>query len=36
MPAHPGFSEENLDQLLAYLRAMGERKQDGDAAPKAP
>lgn len=28
MPAHPGLSEADLDQLIAYFRAMRERKQD--------
>ncbi len=36
MPPHPSLTDENLDQLIAYLRAMSERKQDGDAAAKAP
>jgi len=28
MPAHPGLSPEDLDALLAYLRAMSTRKHD--------
>ena len=36
MPPHPSLTEENLDQLVAYLQAMRERKQDGDAPLKTP
>jgi mono/diheme cytochrome c family protein len=28
MPAHPDFNDENLDSLVAYLRAMQSRKHD--------
>ncbi len=28
MPAHPAFSEQDLDYLIAYLRLMGEHKHD--------
>ena len=28
MPAHPGLSSEDLDALVAYLRAMSTRKHD--------
>lgn len=31
MPAHPGFSERDLDALIAYFRAMSQRKQDPHA-----
>lgn len=28
MPAHPGLSDADLDRLIAYFRAMSERKRD--------
>ena len=28
MPAHPGFTDADLDALIAYFAAMRERKQD--------
>ncbi len=31
MPAHPGFSDRELDALIAYFRAMSRRKQDPHA-----
>ena len=36
MPAHPNLSEADLDGLLAYFRAMKERKHDPDAKDAAP
>src|SRR5262245_14254181 len=33
MPPHPGLTDADLDALLAYLRAMSQRKQDPRAAP---
>ena len=32
MPSHPGFKEDDLDALLAYFRAMKDRKHDPEAA----
>ncbi|MFT3771877.1 MAG: cytochrome c [Minicystis sp.] len=32
MPAHPSFTEADLDALLAYFEAMKDRKHDPDAA----
>lgn len=31
MPAHPGFTDSDLDHLIAYLHAMASRKHDPDA-----
>lgn len=31
MPAHPGFSEEDLTAVIAYLRLMGEHQHDPEA-----
>lgn len=31
MPAHPAFSDANLDALIAYFQAMKDRKHDPDA-----
>ncbi len=31
MPAHPGFSDSDLDALIAYFSAMSERKDDSKA-----
>ena len=42
MPAHPGLSDADLDALIAYFRAMRERKQDpranldGTSPPSGP
>lgn len=33
MPAHPGLSDGDLDGLVAYFRAMSQRKHDPDARP---
>ncbi len=30
MPAHPAFSERDIDDLVAYFRAMKDRKHDAD------
>lgn len=35
MPAHPHLTEADLDGLVAYFRAMRERKHDADAAKDA-
>ena len=34
MPPHPDLSDADLDALLAYFRAMSQRKHDPHAAPK--
>jgi len=34
MPAHPTFTEADLDALVAYFRAMKDHKRDPDADPK--
>jgi cytochrome c2 len=31
MPAHPGLTEANLDELMAYLRVMSQQKHDSEA-----
>jgi mono/diheme cytochrome c family protein len=36
MPAHPSLSEQDLDGLLAYFRAMKDRKHDPDAKDGGP
>ena len=36
MPAQPQLSEADLDQLLAYLSAMRDRKHDPDAGAPRP
>ncbi len=35
MPAHPAFSDGDLDALLAYFTAMKDRKHDPESAPPA-
>ena len=35
MPAHPNLGDGDLDGLVAYLRAMAQRKHDPDARPDA-
>jgi len=35
MPSHPHLTDANLDELLAYLRAMSTRKHDPNATPTA-
>ena len=34
MPAHPAFKEADLDAILAYFRAMKDRKHDAEAGKK--
>lgn len=34
MPPHPSFTDANLDEIVAYFRAMSTRKQDEDAVKK--
>jgi mono/diheme cytochrome c family protein len=36
MPAHPNLTEADLDGLMAYFRAMKERKHDADAKDASP
>ena len=36
MPPHPGLSDADLDGLMAYLRAMKDRKHDPDARDGGP
>jgi mono/diheme cytochrome c family protein len=36
MPPHPSMTDANLDEIVAYLRAMSTRKHDDEAKPPAP